>query len=73
MASREYTIRICDDCYDLKGEMCHVPECVFCCRTMSEVGDYLDTLLIRPLVDGERLDLYPRALMDDDSEAPHDK
>lgn len=60
--TREYTIRICDDCYALKGEMCHEPECVFCRRTMAEVGEMLDALLIRPLVDGERLDLHPAAL-----------
>jgi len=48
---------ICDDCYELKGEMCHRPECVFCRRTMQEVGEYLDVLLIRPLVNGERLRL----------------
>jgi hypothetical protein len=58
-SSREYVVRICDDCYALKGEMCHVPECVFCRRTMQEVRDYLDAMLIRPIVDGEPLDLHP--------------
>lgn len=57
--TRVYTVRICDDCYALRGEMCHTPECVFCRRTMSEVGHALDMLLIRPIVDGERLDLHP--------------
>ena len=51
----EYTIRICNACMDLRGEMCHTPECVFCRRTMKEVGRYLDALLIRPVIDGERL------------------
>lgn len=52
-----YKINICDDCYNLQGEMCHTPECVFCRRTISEIGEYLDILLIRPVIDGERLRL----------------
>lgn len=51
----EVGIRICEDCLRLKGEMCHNAECVFCRRTMAEVGEYLDALLIAPLVDGERI------------------
>lgn len=54
---KPYTIYICDDCYKLKGEMCDEPECIFCRRTMEEVGEYLDVLLIRPIIDGKRLDL----------------
>jgi hypothetical protein len=57
--SREFTVRICDQCYRLEGQMCHNPECVFCRRTMVEVGEMLDALLIRPVVDGVRLDLHP--------------
>lgn len=57
---RDFTIRICDACYALEGEMCHNPECIFCRRTMKEVGEYLDVLRIRPVVDGERLDLHPK-------------
>jgi len=56
VTTRVYQIRICDDCIRLKGQMCHVPECVFCRRTMEEVGEYLDVLLIRPIVDGKRFD-----------------
>jgi len=52
-----YLIEICDDCYNLKGEMCSNPECRFCRRTMKEVGEYLDVLLIRPISDGKRLKL----------------
>lgn len=52
---KRFTIQICDDCLDLKGQMCHCAECAFCRLTMSEVGDLLNTLLIRPVVDGERL------------------
>lgn len=59
--TREYRVRICDQCYRLEGEMCHNPSCVFCRRTMQEVGEFLDALLIRPVVDGERLDLHPQA------------
>lgn len=48
------TIEICDPCMQLEPSMCHNPECVFCRRTMKEVGEFLDALHIRPLVDGER-------------------
>jgi hypothetical protein len=57
--ARPFTIYICNDCYLLKGEMCHEPDCVFCRRTMDEVGDALDMLHIRPVVDSERFDLHP--------------
>ena len=49
------TITICVDCYELKGDMCHTPECVFCRKTMAEIADMLDALLIRPVVDDKRL------------------
>jgi hypothetical protein len=49
---RAYTVRICDDCYALKGEECNNPDCVFIRRTMQEVEDFLDLLLIRPKVSG---------------------
>lgn len=52
MITRE--IRICADCYELIGHMCHTPGCVFCRRTISEVGDMLDALQIRPVIDGVR-------------------
>jgi hypothetical protein len=55
--ARPYTVRICDQCMRLEGEMCHNPACVFCRRTMREVGEYLDALLLRPVVDGERMPL----------------
>ncbi len=51
------TIHICDECYELKGKMCHNSECVFCRRTMEEVGEILNILLIRPVIDGERVRL----------------
>lgn len=51
---RRYTVDICDDCIALKGEMCHVPECAFCRRTMTEVSDYLDAMLIRPIIDRQQ-------------------
>ena len=54
---RTHTIDICDDCYNLKGETCHNPYCVFYRRTMKEVGEYLDVLLIRPVIDGVRINL----------------
>jgi len=48
------TITMCSDCYELRGEMCNNPHCIFCRRTMGEVGEILDTLLIRPIIDGKR-------------------
>lgn len=48
----QFQLNICQDCLDLKGEMCDTPECIFCRRTMSEVSEYLDVLLIRPIIDG---------------------
>jgi hypothetical protein len=56
MAIQNHMIRVCDQCLRLEGSMCNNPECVFCRRTMVEVGRFLDVLLIRPMVDGERLD-----------------
>ena len=47
-------IRICRQCYELEGKMCHNPACVFCRRSMDEVGTILDLLMIRPVIDGER-------------------
>jgi hypothetical protein len=61
--TRSYRIRICDECIALEGEMCHNSECVFCRRTMDEVGEYLDVLLIRPVIDGQRLGIdYAKAV-----------
>ena len=56
MKINKFEINICEDCYQLKGEMCHNPECVFIRRTMEEVSAYLDMLLIRPIIDGEQID-----------------
>jgi hypothetical protein len=50
-------IHFCEDCYELKGQMCNNPDCIFCRRTMAEVAEVLDILLIRPVVDGERIKL----------------
>ena len=44
---KSYTIRICDACMRLDGGMCHVPECVFCRRTMEEVRVILEALTLR--------------------------
>jgi len=69
MAVNYYAVRICDDCMALKGEMCHEPGCAFCRRTMEEVGEYLDAMLIRPIVDGERIDLSASVLVELDTSA----
>lgn len=55
MDIREFSVHICEQCLRLEGEMCHNPDCRFCRRTMKEVGEYLDALLIRPVVDGQRI------------------
>ncbi len=52
--TKTYHIKICDECIKLEGRMCHNPFCVFCRRTMEEVGVCLDVLLIRPIIDGKR-------------------
>lgn len=49
---RALTVHICEDCLNLRGEMCNEPGCRFCRRTMAEVAEYLDALLIRPRIDG---------------------
>ena len=49
---RALTVHICEDCLNLRGEMCNEPGCRFCRRTMAEVAEYLDVLLIRPRIDG---------------------
>lgn len=54
--TRRYPITICDDCIHLKGQMCRTPECVFCWRSVPEIAEWLNVLLIRPVIDGERLD-----------------
>lgn len=54
----QITIRVCQDCIELKGQECHEPECVFCFRGMEEVRVLLDKVLICPIVDGERLILW---------------
>lgn len=55
--TRTHSVRICNDCYELRGAMCHNSACIFCRWTMAEVAEYLDKLLIRPVIDGERFRL----------------
>lgn len=59
MSSREFTIRICDKCYSLAEGQCHEPACVFIRLMKDEASKLMDTLLIRPICNGEQLDLYP--------------
>lgn len=51
----EFTIRICNACLELRGQMCHNPECAFIRRTTAEISNLLDLLLIRPIVNGKQL------------------
>jgi len=57
--SREIKIRICNRCYKLESGVCNNTDCVFIRKTKAEVAKLMDTLLIRPNIDGEILDLYP--------------
>lgn len=59
-ACHDVAIRVCDDCVHLRGQMCHVPECVFCRWTMDEVRETLDKLNICPIIDGVRHVLVPQ-------------
>jgi len=52
---RTYSFEMCDDCYNLLGDMCHNPECCFCRKTMVEVSRILDDTLVRPVVNGEQI------------------
>lgn len=51
---RNFEIRICDGCIKMAGRMCHTAGCVFFLCDMEEVGQYLDRLLIRPVINGKR-------------------
>lgn len=53
---KRYTVDICDPCMRLEGEMCDTPGCIFCWCTMAEVSEYLNRMLIRPIVDGEQFE-----------------
>lgn len=46
---------ICDACYNLEGQECHTPDCIFYLRSMKEVEEALDLMLIRPIVDGKSI------------------
>jgi hypothetical protein len=55
---KEYTVNICDACYELQGEECHTPNCVFYLCDLCDpktVRHMLNILLIRPIVDGESI------------------
>jgi hypothetical protein len=53
---RRYEVDICADCIALKGEMCDEPGCIFIRCTMAEVRDYLDMMLIVPVINGVRIE-----------------
>ena|SRR6185436_5473023 len=52
---KRFMIQICEGCLNLEGQECHHPECVFCRRATSEVGYLLDILMIRPVINGVRI------------------
>lgn len=52
---RQYLVSVCSGCYNMMGEMCTTPGCMFWVwASMEEVGEYLDHMQIRPLIDGRR-------------------
>ena len=53
---RHFEVNICEGCLRLEGQQCHTPGCCFCFSSTEEVGEYLDILLIRPIVNGVRMD-----------------
>ena len=57
MKIRRYTVDICDDCYDMRGDECHTPGCAFFLKSVAEVAKLLDATLIRPKVGKAYLDL----------------
>lgn len=61
----DVVVRVCQDCIDLKGQECHVPECVFCFRGMGEVKHLLDRMLICPVIDNERFVLAGNAALEE--------
>ena len=61
----DVTVRVCQGCIDLEGEMCSTPECVFCFRGTDEAKWLLDKMLICPIIDGERYVLAGNAVEDE--------
>lgn len=59
----DYVVSICDQCIRLEGKACNNPRCRFYLWIMAEIGNYLDALLIRPIVDGKRFDVEYAASM----------
>lgn len=53
---RQFQIPICNGCIELKGESCDTPGCTFIRMDTAEIAEMLDRLLIRPVIDGKRLD-----------------
>lgn len=55
MKINRFTVDICEDCANLKGEMCHTPGCACCWRSISEVKELLSACLIRPTINGVQI------------------
>ena len=56
-STHDYIVSICDQCINLEGSECHTPGCRFFLKSTDEIGELLNVLLIRPIVDGERFDV----------------
>jgi hypothetical protein len=56
MIVRRYEVDICDACINLEPSECHTPGCIFFLCGMKEVGEFLNRALIRPIVDGKRIE-----------------
>jgi len=69
---RVFPINICENCFNLEDGQCNEPSCVFCRQHITDVAPILNTLLIRPEVDGDLLDMgkfeeagYPTSIYHD--------
>lgn len=51
-----YMVSICQPCIELQEQECHTPGCVFWMCDMGEVSEYLNRLMIRPIIDGKQID-----------------
>lgn len=66
----DVVVHVCQDCIDLKGQECHVPECVFCFKGMDEAKWLLDKMLICPIINGERIILAGDAVEPEPATSP---
>ena len=52
---RRFEVDICEGCINGMGEMCDSPGCRFFLHTTAEIREFLNVLLIRPIIDGKQM------------------